>query len=330
MPDLQDDGEVYRDFSPNSLSPGTQIAVSCDIRNTGSVASGPFVVHFYASTDTAISPSDHSLGTVNMGSIPASGRADCDLTGGNTGGIPAGTYYIGWLIDSTGSVAEGSEANNVAYKASYLLTVAAVSNQYTVTTLPLGMTSVATGATMLFDGSVSTYNNANAAVTLPFPVTFFGNVHTSCLVSTNGYLTFSATGNDWFNDPIPDASWPNDIIALFWDDLEVGPYGVTDQIFYRVDGTSPNRVFTVEYSSVSFGMGEGPNTFLNGQIKIYETASGNNPIELIYDTNQDWTGLWNIFSCSSGIEDGTGLSGYDGEPGSPNISTPPTASYRFQ
>ncbi len=44
------------------------------------------------------------------------------------------------------------------------------------------------------------------------------------MISSNGYLTFGSSGNDYSNDPIPSSSQPNDIIAPYWDDLK--PIGI--------------------------------------------------------------------------------------------------------
>src|SRR5262249_2773692 len=38
-------------------------------------------------------------------------------------GIPAGTYYLGWIIDSDNVVAEFDESNNTGFKSSPLLTI---------------------------------------------------------------------------------------------------------------------------------------------------------------------------------------------------------------
>ncbi|MHC5036841.1 MAG: CARDB domain-containing protein [Planctomycetota bacterium] len=327
-PDLYDDGEAYRSFTPQGLNTGTPIDVSTDIRNGGDGASGSFVVDFYASTNNIISTLDNYLGSVSVGSIAGTAYADCDLIGGDTSGLSAGTYYVGWIIDANDDSFETDETNNTAYLTSYQLLVGNPSvTTYTTATFALGMTSVASGATMLYDGTSMAYDDQSSTVTLPFAFRFFGNWYTSCRVSTNGYLTFGTDGTDLSNDAIPTATMPNNLIALFWDDLIVatGNTGSTDQIYYRVDGSAPNRVFTLEYWSVS-RYTEPNNTFLYGQIKLHE---GINRVELCYDTLQDWTGVSVNVSCTSGIENSGGTNGYQGAPGSPNISTPPTSNYRF-
>jgi hypothetical protein len=326
--DLYDDGESFRSFSPTTLAPGTPIDVSTDIRNGGDGAAGTFQVDFYASTNTIISIADTYLGSVTIGSIAAGAYADCDLVGGSTGSLNYGqTYNIGWIIDANDNIGESDETNNTAYLTSYQLTTIAGSGTYTRVTFTGAMTSVASGSTMLFDGNSASYDDQEAVVTLPFTFRFYGNNYTSCRVSTNGYITFGSDGTDLSNDPIPSTNLPNDTIALFWDDLIVayGNTGTPDQIYYRVDGTSPNRVFTVEYYSVS-RYTEANDTFLYGQIKLYETLDR---VELIYDSLQDWTGVSTNVSCTSGMENSTGTNGDEAAVGSPSISSPPTVNYRF-
>jgi len=125
-PDLYDDGETWRWFSPQQVCAGVtgqSFEIHCDIRNGGNAASGPFKVRFYASENTYISEYDYYIGTVNMSGIAAGDWANCDWSGTFPTSIPAGTYYIGWIIDADNEVAESDESNNTAYKQGYQLKV---------------------------------------------------------------------------------------------------------------------------------------------------------------------------------------------------------------
>ncbi|MBN2403228.1 MAG: hypothetical protein JXN64_12620, partial [Spirochaetes bacterium] len=46
--------------------------------------------------------------------------------------IPAGTYYVGWIIDSESTVSESNENNNTAYKTGYQLIVPVAVNTGTL------------------------------------------------------------------------------------------------------------------------------------------------------------------------------------------------------
>jgi len=46
-------------------------------------------------------------------------------------------------------------------------------------------------------------------ISLPFNFEFYGTSHSSVRISSNGYLTFGTTGNDYNNDGIPNSQAPN-------------------------------------------------------------------------------------------------------------------------
>ena len=126
--DLYDDGEASRSFSPQTLDPGDSIQVHCDIRNGGGDSTtpalyGPVYVHYYASTNTTITPSDYYLGLVSISEISAGYSADSDWFGNIPLSVPPGDYWIGWIIDPNNTIPETNESNNTAYKEGYQLTV---------------------------------------------------------------------------------------------------------------------------------------------------------------------------------------------------------------
>ncbi|MDD4309515.1 MAG: carboxypeptidase-like regulatory domain-containing protein [Candidatus Cloacimonetes bacterium] len=60
-------------------------------------------------------------------------------------------------------------------------------------------------------------------VTLPFTFSFYGVNYNQASISSNGFIAFGATQNsDWRNWRLPGAGGPNPMIAVFWDDLEIG------------------------------------------------------------------------------------------------------------
>jgi len=54
---------------------------------------------------------------------------------------------------------------------------------------------------------------------LGFTFQFYGTNFTSYRLCSNGFVTFTSTSTSWGNDPIPDNSEPNNLLAGFWDDL---------------------------------------------------------------------------------------------------------------
>lgn len=121
--DLTDDGQSYSGFSPTTVKQGDSLHMWSDVRNIGTASSGGFYVSYYASTNNIISTTDYLIGTDYVSSITPFTKSDSDLTQSFPSNIPAGSYYVGWIIDSSNLVSEFSESNNNAYKSAYQLTV---------------------------------------------------------------------------------------------------------------------------------------------------------------------------------------------------------------
>ncbi len=123
LPDLYDAGGGR--FSPETIEAGVSeqgFEVAGVVGNKGGAGSGPFVVGIYASTDNQITQEDYPIGLVSM-DIEAGGDASLLWMGPFPTDIPAGTYYIGWLIDLDDEVREVDKTNNVAIVETGQLTV---------------------------------------------------------------------------------------------------------------------------------------------------------------------------------------------------------------
>lgn len=96
---------------PSRLVSGQTISVPVAIRNQGTGAAGKFYIGLYLSTDSTITTSDTFLGEEYLSSLAAG--AQRSYTTSIT--LPAnisGTYYIGAVVDSKGTIAESDETNN--------------------------------------------------------------------------------------------------------------------------------------------------------------------------------------------------------------------------
>ncbi len=82
-------------------------------------------------------------------------------------------------------------------------------------------------------------------VLLPWAFPFYGQEYTTLRISSNGYLTFGTDGTDYSNDPIPDTTEPNHLLAVFWDDLNPSSGG---QVYSTYD--ADNDRFVVEWYQV--------------------------------------------------------------------------------
>ncbi|KKL91765.1 hypothetical protein LCGC14_1891420, partial [marine sediment metagenome] len=120
-PDLEDRGSSYSDYNINTVTPGvTSFNVYSDVRNKGTTSSGGFYIYYYASTNNVITTLDYFIGSDYVSSISAFGYSDSSWSGIFPSDIPAGNYYIGWIIDSPDWVDEFDENNNDAYKSSQI------------------------------------------------------------------------------------------------------------------------------------------------------------------------------------------------------------------
>ncbi|MEB3885592.1 pre-peptidase C-terminal domain-containing protein [Lyngbya sp. CCY1209] len=104
----------------DGLNPGEQVKVNYQINNTGNIKADAFEVGFYLSDDEGIDSSDLLLGTAKVKSL-SGGKNTKKLSKQLT--LPAGEdkfwqgagdYYLGFVVDSQGAIAEDNELNNTA------------------------------------------------------------------------------------------------------------------------------------------------------------------------------------------------------------------------
>ncbi|MHA2121504.1 MAG: carboxypeptidase regulatory-like domain-containing protein, partial [Promethearchaeota archaeon] len=115
-PDMEDRGSAWQSATSGTITAGvTSFTVSNDVRNVGTASTGGFWVHYYASTNNYISTSDYLIGSDYVSSVSAFNSGSASWTGTFPASIPAGVYYIGWIIDKDNSITEFDEANNKAY-----------------------------------------------------------------------------------------------------------------------------------------------------------------------------------------------------------------------
>jgi MYXO-CTERM domain-containing protein len=123
-----------------------------------------------------------------------------------------------------------------------------------------------TGVTTL---TLSSSDDGQATVTLPFTYNFLGTNFTTVNVGSNGYFTFGADSASSLSNLVPgDPSGINNYIATIWDDLL---HPVTTNARWGVVGTAPNRIVYVEGGPATRYSASGGT--LRYQIALYE-ASG--------------------------------------------------------
>jgi hypothetical protein len=77
---------------------------------------------------------------------------------------------------------------------------------------------------------------------LGFDFDYYGTTYTAVRICTNGFLSFTSTSTAYTNQGIPLADEPNNLIAPFWDDINVTTAGM---LKYRADAA--NQRFIVSW-----------------------------------------------------------------------------------
>ncbi len=91
--------------------------------------------------------------------------------------------------------------------------------------------------------SFSSPDDANAGpIPIGFPFPFYGNTFSTVNVCTNGWLSFTNTGTSLSNAALPNTGAPENLIALFWDDLHLR----SGNVKYLNDGSR----FILQYTNV--------------------------------------------------------------------------------
>ncbi len=136
----------------------------------------------------------------------------------------------------------------------------------------------------------------------PFPIgfsfPFYEDFYDEIYIGSNGILTFGSGSNSRANQPIPTATIPNNLIAMWWDDLDPRHGG---NIWYYFDADQQRFIVTFsEIRNYQYPSGTGSLTFqavLYPDGKIFLQYS-------VMDPGED-----NLENATVGIEDPTGTDG---------------------
>ncbi|WP_424533291.1 S8 family serine peptidase [Sphaerisporangium viridialbum] len=94
-----------------------------------------------------------------------------------------------------------------------------------------------------------TGDDAAQPITLPFTFPFYGTGYTGGWISSNGFLSFTASSTTANNTSLPSTAAPNGAVYPYWDDLVLD-----DQsgVYTATIGTAPKRTFVVEWRGARF------------------------------------------------------------------------------
>jgi len=156
-------------------------------------------------------------------------------------------------------------------------------------------------STGVADGNLSVQAN------LPFSFKFYDNTYNSLAIDLNGYLTFGTDSPTGDNLYVGDATAPNSMVVVYWDNLSSTPVslscnGAGSGVYTDVLGITPNRVFYVEwYELAHYDMRNDSNAHcVTFEVGLHETT---NEIEMQYSA----TGFNNVLyddgaSATVGLE----------------------------
>lgn len=233
-----------------SLSVSTDIGTSFQWYNGASAISGA-------------NSSTYSATTAGTYSVEVTGPGACTTTSASVVALVNPVPTPGAAAVTPGTVCANGTVNLTSSA-----TASALYNVTSITHAPL--TPTGTPSTIISSGDDVL---ATTTVTLPFTFNFFGVNKTSLKVSSNGWITFN-TGLATSGPNVatlPDGATPGDAVYGIWDDLNV--VSGTSLVRYFTNGTSPNRVFVVDYSNVKFYNSTANNGNTSFQILLYETSN---------------------------------------------------------
>ncbi|HYE95772.1 MAG TPA: M36 family metallopeptidase [Rubricoccaceae bacterium] len=144
-------------------------------------------------------------------------------------------------------------------------------------------------------------DDSEVTVALPFTFEYYGTPYTSVKMSSNGYVLFGGgQATEYFNDPIPTSSPPNNLVAAFWDDLYPPASGSQTDHYY--DAANSRYIFqwtnmalyadnsmrmTFQIILNSSGAMEFMYNTLNGDVTSatvgIENAAGNDGLQITYN-----------------------------------------------
>ncbi len=132
-------------------------------------------------------------------------------------------------------------------------------------------------------------------LSIAFDFEFYGGTFDTLTVTSNGLAHFDGADTVGYqNDTLPHDTYR--LIAPFWDDLDPTTSG---SVWYETTGSSPNRVFIVEWWSIPHYQTSGTGTF---EIKLFEADGA---VEFHYQDVNFGAGAYNWgASATIGIADG--------------------------
>jgi len=239
-----------------SVAAGTTVSAYAYLYNQGNQPASSSTLGFYLSTNTTFDTNDVLLSTSTGGALAAGGSSYRSGTLTIPTSTATGSYYVLFVADPAGAVAESNESNNVAYSSLYVyastidLTIA-----YTPSVSPSTVTAGSALSTSCYLSNLGTVAVNSATVgyylstnsTLDANDVLIGN-STGTYVSANSYAYVSGTAT------MPTGTAPGTYYVLFVADYlnQITETSKTNNVNYTtVQVTAPYIDLTIQSTSAS-------------------------------------------------------------------------------
>ena len=103
--------DLSANFVTGTIS-STNLNISASVRNLGTKNADNVAVNFYLSTDPTITSADLLLCSTTLAAVAAGATQSANTTC-PVASVPAGTYYVGMIVDPNNTIVETNEDNNV-------------------------------------------------------------------------------------------------------------------------------------------------------------------------------------------------------------------------
>ena len=184
---------------------------------------------------------------------------------------------------------------------------------------PSSTYNFSSGSGTILSGGTDIGNHCDDCTTTifpPFPITFYSNIFTALVVSSNGNIQFGGAAFENPNFCLPTGIF-NGAIAPYWDDLRTDlPAGSGKGIFTQTTGTAPNRQFHIRWET-SYWQSLAPTWFGSARFAVvfdesqpqfdflYGPISGNSATVGVQRTS---SGPFTQYACNiSSVPSGTRL-----------------------
>ncbi|TKJ41147.1 hypothetical protein CEE37_05625 [candidate division LCP-89 bacterium B3_LCP] len=157
-----------------------------------------------------------------------------------------------------------------------------------------------------YDTGITGDDQVVGPIDIGFEVEFFGETYSEIYISSNGWVSFSPQTSAYHvNQSIPASSEPNNLIAVYWDDLDPSEHGHVYYAYNPIDTS-----FTVQWDSVAHYGSTVQEDYYTFEVTVgSEVAIDPKPIFFEYKSIVPGT-AFPFPSATAGMEDADGSEGY--------------------